>query len=373
MKSLTFRDIVLSVNGATSVTLKGDPHMGVKVAVNGFGRIGRMVFRRLIAEGKSEVVAINASYPVETLAHLIKYDTVHGKFNYPVDIIDGALMVDGREIQIVSERNPELLPWGELGIDIVVEATGKFNSDTGAAKHLVAGAKKVVITAPAKGDVRTIVMGVNDDMYDHETDDIVSNASCTTNCLAPVVQVIDRAFGIESGLVTTVHAFTNDQNNIDNPHKDLRRARACGSSIIPTSTGAAKAIALVLPHLEGKLNGLALRVPTPNVSLVDLVVEVSRDTTVAEVNEAFTKAADGALEGILGMTMEPLVSIDFNGEERSTVVDGLSTMVMGGRQVKVLAWYDNEWGYSCRVVDLVHLVSAHLEAMGTVEKELELN
>jgi glyceraldehyde 3-phosphate dehydrogenase len=252
MKSLTFHDIVLSVNGATSVTLKGDPHMRVKVAVNGFGRIGRMVFRRLIAEGKSEVVAINASYPVETLAHLIKYDKVHGKFNYPVDIIDGALMVDGKEIQFVSDRNAKLLPWGELGIDIVVEATGKFNSDRGAAKHLVEGAKKIVITAPAKGDVPTIVMGVNDDMYDHETDDIASNASCTTNCLAPFVQVIDRAFGIESGLVTKVHAFTNDQNNIDNPHKDSRRARACGSSIIPTSAGAEKAIALVLPHLEGK-------------------------------------------------------------------------------------------------------------------------
>lgn len=371
MKSLTFHDIVLSVNGALSVTLKGDPHMGVKVAVNGFGRIGRMVFRRLIAEGKSQVVAINASYPPETLAHLIKYDTVHGKFEYPVEIVEGGLMINEQLVKIVSERNPELLPWGELEIDVVVEATGKFNSKDGASKHVLAGAKKVVITAPAKGDIRTIVMGVNDAMYDHENDHVVSNASCTTNCLAPVVQVIDRAFGIETGLVTTIHAFTNDQNNIDNPHKDLRRARACGSSIIPTSTGAARAISLVLPHLEGKLNGLALRVPTPNVSLVDLVVEVSRDTTVAEVNEAFVKAADGALDGILGLTMEPLVSIDFNGEVRSTVVDGLSTMVMGGRQVKVLAWYDNEWGYSCRVVDLVQMIGAHIEAT-TVEKELEL-
>ncbi len=345
--------------------------MGVKVAVNGFGRIGRMVFRRLIAEGKSQVVAINASYPPETLAHLIKYDTVHGKFEYPVEIVEGGLMINEQLVRIVSERNPELLPWGELEIDVVVEATGKFNSKDGASKHVLAGAKKVVITAPAKGDIRTIVMGVNDAMYDHENDHVVSNASCTTNCLAPVVQVIDRAFGIETGLVTTIHAFTNDQNNIDNPHKDLRRARACGSSIIPTSTGAARAISLVLPHLEGKLNGLALRVPTPNVSLVDLVVEVSRDTTVAEVNEAFVKAADGALDGILGLTMEPLVSIDFNGEVRSTVVDGLSTMVMGGRQVKVLAWYDNEWGYSCRVVDLVQMIGAHIEAT-TVEKELEL-
>ncbi|WP_114569993.1 glyceraldehyde-3-phosphate dehydrogenase [Exiguobacterium flavidum] len=346
--------------------------MGVKVAVNGFGRIGRMVFRKLVAEGKSEVVAINASYPASTLAHLIKYDTVHGKFPYDVEIAEDGLLVDGKFVKIVSDRNPELLPWGELGVDIVVEATGKFNSLEGAGKHLKAGAKKVVITAPAKGDLRTIVMGVNDGVYDHATDDVVSNASCTTNCLAPVVQVLDRAFGIESGLVTTVHAFTNDQNNIDNPHKDLRRARACGSSIIPTSTGAAKAISLVLPHLEGKLNGLALRVPTPNVSLVDLVVEVSRETTVAEVNQAFEEASLGQLDGILGITMEPLVSIDFNGEERSTVVDGLSTMVMGGRQVKVLAWYDNEWGYSCRVVDLVHLVGAHLEAANGA-RELEVN
>lgn len=335
--------------------------MGTKVAINGFGRIGRMVFRKLMLEGRHDVVAINASYPAETLAHLIKHDTVHGPFTLTVRAHGDALEVDGKRIMLVSERDPERLPWNEIGVEIVIEATGKFNSDVGAAKHLTAGAKKVILTAPGKGELRTIVMGVNDRDYLPEHDHIISNASCTTNCLGLVVKVLDSTFGIETGLVTTVHAYTNDQNNIDNPHKDLRRARACGSSIIPTSTGAAKAIGLVLPELQGKLNGMALRVPTPNVSLVDLVVELRRDVTVDEVNEAFERAAHGEMTGILGVSNEPLVSIDFNGDERSSIIDADSTMVLGGNHVKVLAWYDNEWGYSCRVVDLLDMVASYLQ------------
>lgn len=335
--------------------------MGTKVAINGFGRIGRMVFRKLMLEGRHEVVAINASYPAETLAHLIKHDTVHGPFELTVRAHGDALEVDGKWIKLVSERDPSRLPWIELEVDIVIEATGKFNSDTGARQHLEAGAKKVILTAPGKGDLRTIVMGVNDRDYRPEEDHIISNASCTTNCLGPVVKVLHSTFGIETGLVTTVHAYTNDQNNIDNPHKDLRRARACGSSIIPTSTGAAKAIGLVMPELQGKLNGMALRVPTPNVSLVDLVVELHRDVTVDEVNDAFQRAAFGEMTGLLGVSHEPLVSIDFNGDDRSSIIDTDSTMVIGGNHVKVLAWYDNEWGYSCRVVDLLDMVSSYLQ------------
>ncbi|TCI39512.1 MULTISPECIES: glyceraldehyde-3-phosphate dehydrogenase [unclassified Exiguobacterium] len=335
--------------------------MGTKVAINGFGRIGRMVFRKLMLEGRHDVVAINASYPAETLAHLIKHDTVHGPFELTVRAHGDTLVVDGKQIRLIAERDPERLPWKELDVEIVVEATGKFNSDVGARKHLMAGAQKVILTAPGKGDLRTIVMGVNDREYMPEQDHIISNASCTTNCLAPVVKVLDSTFGIETGLVTTVHAYTNDQNNIDNPHKDLRRARACGSSIIPTSTGAAKAIGLVLPELQGKLNGMALRVPTPNVSLVDLVVELRRDVTAAEVNDAFERAAYGEMTGILGVSNEPLVSIDFNGDERSSIIDADSTMVLGGNHVKVLAWYDNEWGYSCRVVDLLDMVASYLQ------------
>lgn len=335
--------------------------MGTKVAINGFGRIGRMVFRKLMLEGRHEIVAINASYPAETLAHLIKHDSIHGPFGLTVRAQGDALEVDGKRIELISERDPSRLPWADLGIDIVVEATGKFNSDIGAKLHLDAGAKKVILTAPGKGDLRTIVMGVNDRDYRPEEDHIISNASCTTNCLGPVVKVLHSTFGIETGLVTTVHAYTNDQNNIDNPHKDLRRARACGSSIIPTSTGAAKAIGLVMPELQGKLNGMALRVPTPNVSLVDLVVELHRDVTVDEVNEAFERAALGEMTGVLGVSHEPLVSIDFNGDDRSSIIDMDSTMVLGGNHVKVLAWYDNEWGYSCRVVDLLDMVASYLQ------------
>jgi glyceraldehyde 3-phosphate dehydrogenase len=331
--------------------------MKTKVAINGFGRIGRMVFRKAILENKLEVVAINASYPAETLAHLLKYDTNHGPFQGEVIPLDNELFVNGKRIKLLSSRKPEELPWRELGIDIVIEATGKFNEREAAALHLEAGAKKVILTAPGKNEDVTIVMGVNDEMLDINVHDIISNASCTTNCLAPVAKVLDEKFGIECGLMTTIHAYTNDQKNIDNPHKDLRRARACGQSIIPTTTGAAKAISLVLPHLKGKLHGMSLRVPTPNVSLVDLVVDLKQDVTVDDVNNAFIEAANGPLKGILDLTMEPLVSVDFNTNENSAIVDGLSTMVMGTRKVKVLAWYDNEWGYSSRVVDLAIYVA----------------
>ncbi|MDC2863076.1 MULTISPECIES: glyceraldehyde-3-phosphate dehydrogenase [unclassified Bacillus (in: firmicutes)] len=328
----------------------------IRVAINGFGRIGRMVFRQAVKESAFEIVAINASYPSETLAHLIKYDTVHGKFDGTVEAFEDHLLVDGKMIRLLNNRDPKELPWKELGVDIVIEATGKFNSKEKASLHVEAGAKNVILTAPGKDEDVTIVVGVNDDQLDITKHIVISNASCTTNCLAPVVKVLDEQFGIENGLMTTVHAYTNDQKNIDNPHKDLRRARACGQSIIPTTTGAAKALAKVLPHLNGKLHGMALRVPTPNVSLVDLVVDVKRDVTVEEINEAFMNVANGALKGIVAFSDEPLVSIDFNTNTHSAIIDGLSTMVMGDRKVKVLAWYDNEWGYSRRVVDLVKLV-----------------
>ncbi|AZU63581.1 glyceraldehyde-3-phosphate dehydrogenase [Neobacillus mesonae] len=341
--------------------------MKARIAINGFGRIGRMVFRQAILEDKLEVVAINASYPAETLAHLIKYDSNHGIFQGEVLPLDDEILVNGKRVKLLSDRNPEQLPWRELGIDIVIEATGKFNSREKAALHLEAGAKKVILTAPGKNEDVTIVMGVNEEALNIEEHDVISNASCTTNCLAPVAKVLDEKFGIESGLMTTVHAYTNDQKNIDNPHKDLRRARACGQSIIPTTTGAAKALSLVLPQLKGKLHGMALRVPTPNVSLVDLVVDLKTDVTVDDVNNAFIEAADGQLKGILDFTLEPLVSIDFNTNEASATIDGLSTMVMGTRKVKVLAWYDNEWGYSTRVVDLSLFVAAEMAKMSQVK------
>ncbi len=331
--------------------------MKAKVAINGFGRIGRMVFRKAITEEQLEIVAINASYPAETLAHLIKYDTVHGPFRGEVIALDDELIVNGKRVKLLNNRNPNELPWEELKIDIVIEATGKFNSREKASLHLAAGAKKVILTAPGKNEDVTIVMGVNEGMLDLDHHQIISNASCTTNCLAPVVKVLEEKFGIENGLMTTVHSYTNDQRNIDNPHKDLRRARACAQSIIPTTTGAAKALALVLPQLKGKIHGMALRVPTPNVSLVDLVVDLRTDVTADEVNAAFIEASRGSLRGILGLTMEPLVSVDFNTNDHSAIIDGLSTMVMGTNKVKVLAWYDNEWGYSSRVVDLAQYVA----------------
>ncbi len=341
--------------------------MTTRVAINGLGRIGRMVFRAAALNNELEIIAINASYPSETLAHLIKYDTTHGKFELDVEPFDNGLKVNGKEIKLVAERNPELLPWQELNIDIVIEATGKFNDAEKAAAHLTAGAKKVLLTAPGKGNVQTIVRGVNCNQLDVETYDVISNASCTTNCLAPVVKVLNETFGVDNGLMTTVHAYTNDQKNLDNPHKDLRRARACAQSIIPTSTGAAKALSLVLPELEGKLHGMALRVPTTNVSLVDLVVDLKQDVTVEEVNAAFKEASEGPLKGILDITFEPLVSVDFNTNSMSSIVDGLSTIVMGNRKVKVLAWYDNEWGYSTRVVELASMVG---QALNTTSDDL---
>ncbi|MBK5349038.1 glyceraldehyde-3-phosphate dehydrogenase [Bacillus sp. TH44] len=338
-----------------------------RVAINGFGRIGRMVFRQAIKESAFKIVAINASYPSETLAHLIKYDTVHGKFDGTVEAFEDHLLVDGKMIRLLNNRDPKELPWKDLGVEVVIEATGKFNSKEKAILHVEAGAKKVILTAPGKNEDVTIVVGVNEDQLDITKHTVISNASCTTNCLAPVVKVLDEQFGIENGLMTTVHAYTNDQKNIDNPHKDLRRARACGQSIIPTTTGAAKALAKVLPHLNGKLHGMALRVPTPNVSLVDLVVDVKRDVTVEDINEAFKTVANGALKGIVEFSEEPLVSIDFNTNTHSAIIDGLSTMVMGNRKVKVLAWYDNEWGYSRRVVDLVTLVVDELAKQKNVQ------
>ncbi|WP_047153149.1 glyceraldehyde-3-phosphate dehydrogenase [Aneurinibacillus tyrosinisolvens] len=341
--------------------------MTTRIAINGFGRIGRMVFRKAIQDPEVEVVAINASHPVETLAHLIKYDTIHGNISDKVEVKDDTIIVNGKVTKVVSDRNPANLPWKEMNVEIVVEATGKFRDQEGAGKHIQAGAKKVVITAPGKDEDATIVMGVNEEVYDYANHHIVSNASCTTNCLAPVAKVLDEAFGIEFGMMTTIHSYTNDQNNLDNPHKDLRRARACAQSIIPTTTGAARAVSLVLPQLKGKLNGFALRVPTPNVSIVDLVVDVKKNVTIEEVNRVLREASEGSMKGILGFTDEPLVSTDFNGNENSSIVDGLSTMVMRDRQVKVLAWYDNEWGYSCRVLDLVKFVSEASQAKKKIE------
>ncbi|HOB90704.1 MAG: glyceraldehyde-3-phosphate dehydrogenase [Bacillota bacterium] len=332
--------------------------MAVKVGINGFGRIGRLVFRAALENPEIEIVAANDLADVETNAHLLKYDSTHGKLNRSVEVKSGSIFVDGKEVKILSEKDPAQLPWGDLGVDIVVESTGVFRDAEGAGKHLTAGAKKVVITAPAKNEDITIVMGVNEDKYDPANHHIISNASCTTNCLAPVAKVVDDEFTIKRGLMTTVHSYTNDQRILDLVHKDLRRARAAAESIIPTTTGAAKAVALVLPHLKGKLNGFAMRVPTPNVSVVDLVVEVEKSATAESVNAALKAAAEGKLKGILAYTDEPLVSRDFNGDPHSSIVDGLSTMVIEDTLVKVIAWYDNEWGYSCRVVDLVAYIAS---------------
>lgn len=335
--------------------------MNARVAINGFGRIGRMVFRKAILDEHLDIVAINASYPPETLAHLIKYDTNHGPFNGEICAMDDHLLINGKKVLLLNNRNPEFLPWKNLGIDIVIEATGKFNHRDKAALHLNAGAKRVVLTAPGTNEDITIVMGVNENDLDINKHLVISNASCTTNCLAPVAKVLDEQFGIDNGLMTTIHSYTNDQNNIDNPHKDLRRARACAQSIIPTTTGAAKAMALVLPQLKGKLHGISLRVPTPNVSLVDLVVDLKREVTVNEINQAFKTAAEGSMAGIIEYCKEPLVSVDFNTNPHSAIVDALSTIVIGANKVKVLAWYDNEWGYSCRVVELVNHVARLLQ------------
>lgn len=333
----------------------------IRIAINGFGRIGRMVFRQAVVDNNIEVVAVNASYPAETLAHLIKYDSVHGVFDGKVTALENGLQIDDQKIKLVNSREPDKLPWRDLNIDVVIEATGKFRSNDTAGLHLEAGAKKVVITAPGTGVDKTIVMGVNDDEYNGDIHHVISNASCTTNCLAPVAKVLDDKFKIVNGLMTTIHAFTNDQQNLDNPHKDLRRARGFTQSIIPTSTGAAKALGEVLPHLNGKLHGMSLRVPTPDVSLVDLVVDVEESVTVEDVNNAFKEAAENEYEGIINYTDEPLVSVDFTTTEYSSIIDGLSTIVMEENKIKVLAWYDNEWGYSARVLDLAKLVGSSLK------------
>jgi glyceraldehyde 3-phosphate dehydrogenase len=341
--------------------------MNSRIAINGFGRIGRMVFRKAILDESLDIVAINASYPAETLAHLLKYDTIHGKFDGIIIAEDDSLVVNGRQVKLINNRDPKLLPWKEMNIDIVIEATGKFNDRSKAALHLDAGAKRVILSAPGKNEDVTIVMGVNQEVLEIDKHFVISNASCTTNCLGPVAKVLDEKFGINNGLMTTIHSYTNDQNNIDNPHKDLRRARAAAESMIPTTTGAAKAISLVLPQLKGKLHGMAIRVPTPNVSLVDLVVDLNRDVTIEEVNQAFIDASENELKGIMEFTMEPLVSSDFKTNPHSAIIDGLTTMMIGDRKVKVLAWYDNEWGYSNRVVDLVKLVGSELKKMSEVE------
>ncbi len=332
--------------------------MAVKVAINGFGRIGRCFFRAAFNRSEIEVVAVNDLGNPQMLAHLLKWDSVHKKFEADVEVDGNDIIVNGKRIKVFSERDPANLPWGELGVDVVMEATGRFRDREGASKHLQAGAKRVVITAPAKDPDVTIVLGVNHDEYDPEKHRIVSNASCTTNCAAPVAKVLLDNFGIEAGSLSTVHSYTQDQRLLDASHpKDFRRARAAAMSIIPTTTGAAKALGIVMPELKGKFNGISIRVPTPDVSIIDFVCLVEKETTKEEVNEAFKKAAEGQLKGILAYSEEPLVSVDYTGNPHSSIVDGLSTDVIGGRLVKVLAWYDNEWGYSNRLVDLVSFMA----------------
>ena len=332
--------------------------MSVKVAINGFGRIGRNVLRIASQSNALDILAINDLTDAATLAHLFKYDSVHGTFQGKVETDGNSLIVNGKPIRILSERDPAKLPWKELGIDIVIESTGLFTDHDKASLHLAAGAKRVVISAPGKNADLTICMGINETAYDAAEHRIISNASCTTNCLAPVAKVLLENFGIVRGMMTTVHAYTNDQRILDLPHKDLRRARAAGMSMIPTTTGAAKATALVLPQLKGKLDGMAIRVPTPNVSLVDLVVETEQATSIDSVNAAMKKASAHELKGILDYCDLPLVSRDFNGSSASSTFDALSTNVIGGTMVKVLTWYDNEWGYSNRVFDLVSYIAA---------------
>lgn len=334
--------------------------MAINVAINGFGRIGRNIFRASLGLKELQFVAVNDVTDAETLAHLLKYDSIYGTLEASVKAVRGAISVNGQEMVVSAIKDPSQLPWKELKIDLVLECTGLFTTLETASKHLAAGAKKVIVSAPAKDPHITIVMGVNEQMYKPEAHHVVSNGSCTTNCLAPVARVILENFGIEQGLMTTVHAFTNDQRILDLPHKDLRRARAASLSMIPTSTGAAKALSLVIPGLEGKLDGLAVRVPIPTVSLVDLVTVVNKETDEKRVNEAFLKAAKGPLKGILEVCEEPLVSVDFKGNPHSAIVDAPSTKVMGKRLVKVMAWYDNEWGFSCRMRDLSLLVAKGL-------------
>jgi glyceraldehyde 3-phosphate dehydrogenase len=327
--------------------------MAVKVGINGFGRIGRNFLRTSVHQKDFEIVAINDLTDAKTLAHLLRFDSVHGIFKADVSVSEGAITVNGKQIKITAERDPEKLPWGDLSADIVLESTGIFVDKAGASKHLSAGAKWVIISAPAKEPDITVCMAVNEETLDPSKHKIISNASCTTNCLAPIAKVLHNEFGIIRGLMTTIHSYTNDQRILDLPHKDLRRARAAALSMIPTTTGAAKAVGLVLPSLNGKLDGMAIRVPTPNVSVVDLVAELSKDVTAEAVNAALRKAADGPMKGVLEFSDAPLVSIDLNGNEHSSILDSSLTKVIEKRMVKVLSWYDNEWGYSTRVRDLI--------------------
>ncbi len=334
--------------------------MRIKVAINGFGRIGRQV-TRIIAEdwkdGDIELVAINARADTHTLAHLFKYDSAYGIFNGSVDTKEDALIINGKEIKVFAISEAINLPWDKLGIDIVIESTGAYTQREKAMEHIKAGAKKVVITAPGKDEDVTVVLGVNESDYDPDKHNIISNASCTTNCLAPVVKILHENFGILNGFMTTVHSYTNDQKILDKTHKDLRRARSAAESIIPTTTGAAKAVGKVMPELNGKLNGLSLRVPTPTVSITDLVCNFEKEVTVESINKALKEASENKLKGILGYSDEPLVSIDYKGDSRSSIVDALSTMVIDEKMAKIMAWYDNEWGYSCRTVDLVEYIA----------------
>ena len=331
--------------------------MTVKVGINGFGRIGRIVFRAALNNPNVEVVAVNDLTDANMLAHLLKYDSVHGTLNEEVKVDGDDLVVGGHRVKVIAERDPAKLGWGDLGVEVVIESTGRFTKRDDAAKHLEAGAKKVIISAPANNEDITVVMGVNHEQYDPNNHHVISNASCTTNCLAPFAKVLNDQFGIKRGMMTTIHSYTNDQQILDLPHKDYRRARAAAMNIIPTTTGAAKAVSLVLPELKGKLNGGAVRVPTPNVSLVDLVVELEKEVTVEQVNAALKAASEGELKGILGYSEEPLVSGDYNGNVDSSTIDALSTMVMEGNMVKVISWYDNEAGYSNRVVDLIEYIA----------------
>ena len=333
--------------------------MTTKVGINGFGRIGRAVFKCILNDPECsnfEIVGINDLTDSATLAHLLKYDSVQGVSSHEIQSDSEGLIINGKHIKIIAERDPANLPWKQLGVDIVIESTGLFTKRDAAKKHIAAGAKKVIISAPATDPDVTIVLGVNEESYNSSEHQIVSNASCTTNCLAPLAKVMHESFGIKKGLMTTIHSYTNDQKILDFPHSDMRRARAANLSIIPTTTGAAKAVALVLPEIKGKLDGMAIRVPTPNVSLIDLVVEVEKNTSVEEVNQTLRDASDGPLNKIMRFEEKPLVSIDFNGDSCSSIIDGISTKVIEGNMVKVLSWYDNEWGYSNRVKDLLKFI-----------------
>lgn len=333
--------------------------MNYKVAINGFGRIGRLFYRASVNQKDFEIVAVNDITSAETLAHLLKYDSVFRKFNHDIEVKENSIVVAGKEIKVFTERDPENLPWQELGIDLVVESTGLFRKRDDAARHLKAGAKKVIISAPATEPDITLVLGVNDSQYDHEKHHIISNASCTTNCVAPVVKILHDNFKVTRGNMTTIHAYTNDQRILDLPHKDLRRARAAAQNIIPTTTGAAKAIGIVMPDLAGKITGSAIRVPTPDVSLVDLVVDLEKSTNVDELKKLFRSAAETEMKGILEYTEEPIVSTDLIGNDHSSIVDGQFITAVSGDMVKILAWYDNEWGYSCRIKDLTSKISKY--------------